>query len=147
MTAHSLLDELEGVARLAEKATPGEWLYRQGTAVVILGQGAGGFDLSCCPQPEGNAQTIAAAVNFIRTHHAEIADMAKRLEAAERDAEKYAPCLWVQDADDGSWDTACGNKHLFIEGDSADNLYLHCPYCGGHLIEPNCDPATQEGEG
>jgi hypothetical protein len=30
-----------------------------------------------------------AAYNFLRTHHAEIADMAKRLEAAERDAARY----------------------------------------------------------
>ena len=29
------------------------------------------------------------AANFIRTHHATITDMAKRLEAAERDAARY----------------------------------------------------------
>lgn len=81
----------------------------------------------------------ADALDFIRTHHAEIA-------AAVRDAARYAPCLWVPD-DDGSWDTACGNKHLFIDGDAADNLYMHCPYCGGKLIEPNYDTAMRAGEG
>ncbi|MGN6282135.1 hypothetical protein [Frateuria sp.] len=70
----------------------------------------------------------------ITTHHAE-------LEAAVRKAARFGPCLWIQDAHDGSWDTACGNKHVFIEGDSADNLYMHCPYCGGRLIEPNYDAA------
>lgn len=90
-----------------------------------------------------------AAANYLRANAHHIINMAKRMEAAERDAERFAPCLWVQDAADGSWDTACGNKHLFIAGDAADNLYQHCPYCGGHLVEPNYDAidATQEGAG
>lgn len=49
------------------------------------------------------------------------------------------PCLWIQDVNDGSWDTACGNKHVFIDGDSSDNLHSFCPYCGGRIFEPNED--------
>jgi hypothetical protein len=72
------------------------------------------------------------AYEFLRKRRAE-------LEAAVRDVARYAPCLWVPDDDTDSWDTACGNKHQFIAGDPADNLYQHCPYCGGRLIEPNYD--------
>ena len=35
------------------------------------------------------AKEDTLAVNFLRTHHATLADMAKRLEAAERDAGRY----------------------------------------------------------
>ncbi len=76
--------------------------------------------------------TRIAVIDFVHDHHAEIAE-------AVRDARRYAPCLWIQDCYDGSWDTACGNKHQFTHGDTSDNLYLHCPYCGGRLIEPNDD--------
>lgn len=150
----NLLDELEKIVALSEKATPGEWArdwnndvgpnddyyveWEEVGPVQIHGQNA-----------SADAEYLHALHNCFRTHAPALADMAKRLEAAERDAAKLAPCLWVQDADDGSWDTACGNKHMFIDGDAADNLYQHCPYCGGHLIEPNYDAidATQEGEG
>lgn len=54
--------------------------------------------------------------------------------------ESSAPCLWLEDPIDGSWDTACGNKHHFMHGDTADNLHAFCPYCGGRLVEPN-EPA------
>lgn len=75
------------------------------------------------------------AFRFLRTHGEALAGMVDRL----------APCLWIQDAHDGSWDTACGNKNVFIHVDSADNLHAFCPYCGGRLIEPNYnDQAMQE---
>jgi methenyltetrahydromethanopterin cyclohydrolase len=40
------------------------------------------LDDAACPN-------YAAALMFIRTHHATIRDMAARMEAAERDAERY----------------------------------------------------------
>jgi len=58
-----------------------------------------------------------------------------------------APCMWVQDAVDDSWDTGCGNKHQFTDGDAADNLHAFCPYCGGRLFEPNHDAQPGEGVG
>lgn len=45
--------------------------------------------------------TSERCINFIRTHHAEIADMAKRLEAAERDARRYR---WLRDDHSLSWE-------------------------------------------
>jgi hypothetical protein len=59
---------------------------------------------------------------FIRTHHAEIAE-----------ALKSKTCAWTQDEWDGSWDTACGNKHQFTDGSPRDNDHAFCPYCGGKL--------------
>ena len=46
-----------------------------------------------------------------------------------------APCTWTEDEDAGAYDTACGNKHLFIEGTPAENGYRFCPYCGGALVD------------
>lgn len=151
----NLLDELEKIVALSEKATKGEWYWNECTANLVTDHPGDGqeFEIAAVysehddDREPANSAFIAASVNFLRTHAATLADMAKRLEAAERDAAKFAPCLWVQDPGDGSWDTACGNKHLFIDGDAADNLYQHCPYCGGHLVEPNYDAATQEGAG
>ena len=90
MTAPSLLDELEGVVRLAEKATPGEWTatvghdVKQQHGVTVMKAWAGRG-----PQQEHNAAYVVALVNWFRAHHAELADMAKRLEAAERDARRW----------------------------------------------------------
>lgn len=46
-----------------------------------------------------------------------------------------SPCTWTEDAEDGSYDTSCGNKHTFIDGTPAENGYRFCPYCGGALKE------------
>ena len=120
MTAPSLRDELEGVVRLAEKATPGPFVVDDYGDVTANGEdiariASGGYEA------EHDAKLFASAVNFIRAHHAEIADMAKRLEAAER-----LPAKWrsiadgeIGDAYAGPWNTC------------ADEL----------------DAATQEGEG
>lgn len=89
MTAPSLLDELEDVVRLAEKATPGEWTatvghdVKQQHGVTVMKAWAGRG-----PQQEHNAAYVVALVNWFRAHHAELADMAKRLEAAERDSKR-----------------------------------------------------------
>jgi len=45
---------------------------------------------------------------------------------------EHAWCQWQVD-EDGVWDTACDNRHLFIEGGPKDNHYHFCPYCGKPL--------------
>lgn len=47
----------------------------------------------------------------------------------------HRQCKWTADEDDGSYDTTCGEKHLFIAGDVAHNNHKFCPYCGGSLKE------------
>lgn len=51
-------------------------------------------------------------------------------------------CTWTEDDDTGAYDTACNNKHIFIEGTPAENGYRFCPYCGGALV----DGATKKEE-
>jgi hypothetical protein len=70
----NLLKDLEAVALLAEKATPGKWRCRPEDGVVILGGNCGGFSIEHCPDASSNAKLITAAINFLRTHHAEIAE-------------------------------------------------------------------------
>lgn len=53
-----------------------------------------------------------------------------------------APCTWTEDADDGSFDTGCGNKHTFIDGTPRENEYRFCPYCGGALQETTVESET-----
>ena len=48
-------------------------------------------------------------------------------------------CEWS--LDDDSYDTSCGEKHLFIAGDIADNSYKFCPYCGNLVTTFPADTA------
>lgn len=116
----TLAQDLGGVVRLLEKATPGEWRV-SGECVVfddrrLVCCGRGRYE--CCGDPDvdgaehpivgllgGNpnisdVETIAAAVNFLRTHSAEIAGAlrdAERLDYIERtftgmsNGERYLP--------------------------------------------------------
>jgi hypothetical protein len=54
-------------------------------------------------------------------------------------------CAWSAD-DDGNWDTACGQKHILIEGTPADNRMAFCCYCGGKLAAERARRA-QETQG
>lgn len=88
-----LAQDLGGVVRLLEKATPGPWTVGQfgsvhrpkvegsessvGSAIVVGGSKSGMYD-----GYQENCEAIAAAVNFLRTHSAEIA-------GALRDAERW----------------------------------------------------------
>jgi hypothetical protein len=138
MTAPSLLDELEEVVRLAEKATPGEWTatvghdVKQQHGVTVMKAWAGRG-----PQQEHNAAYVVALVNWFRAHHAEMADMAKRLEAAERDSKRLD---WVEDrAHALDWDPNQSMKRVIRGDDGAE-------FCGDTWRE-QIDAATQEGEG
>lgn len=44
------------------------------------------------------------------------------------------PCVWKHD-EDGAWDTACGERHLFTDGTPAENNARWCCYCGAPLQE------------
>ncbi|MGN2244886.1 hypothetical protein ACFWZU_15435 [Frateuria sp. GZRR33] len=100
----NLLDELEKIVALSEKATPGPWESASRGRYYVGQQedeasvhGADDADIDevsnvaplhladtirgDCYKPD--ADLIAASVNFIRTHAPALADMAKRMEAAE----------------------------------------------------------------
>jgi hypothetical protein len=138
MTAPSLLDELEAVVRLAEKATPGEWaigpyggVYKtdsQGKLqnALLVGESKSAF----FENRSANEAAATQAVNFIRTHHATIAAMAKRLDAAERKVSRLTAMRneWESDA----------REHLNTFGQ-------HLPASVECLVE-RFDAATQEGE-
>jgi hypothetical protein len=51
--------------------------------------------------------------------------------------EVIVECLWkfVQDTDDGYWDTQCGHSHMFFSGRPEENDYKFCPYCGKPIKE------------
>lgn len=68
-----------------------------------------------------------------RTHHAELEEAVSR-----------KPCAWTEDAWDGSWDTACGNKHQFTDGSPSDNKHAFCPYCGRPLIQAMHNSTREE---
>lgn len=127
-----LAQDLGGVVRLLEKATPGEWRV-SGECVIfddrrLVCCGRGRYE--CCGDPDvygaehpivgllgGNpnisdVETIAAAVNFLRTHSAEIA-------GALRDAERYR---WLKE----------NCQHVPDELGVAGQLYFGT-YAGGEL--------------
>jgi hypothetical protein len=53
--------------------------------------------------------------------------------AQAKKIDRRKPCCWTQDDCTCSWDTNCGEKHQFIEGDPRENRYRYCPYCGRPL--------------
>jgi hypothetical protein len=132
MTAPSLLDELEEVVRLSELATPGPWVANDGELDTDLYWADGRMVADTLAEfADGlsdppNASFVASAVNFIRTHHAEIAAMAKRLEAAERDARRYR---YLRDS---------------ASKDDWDKMAFGC--ITGYQLDAYIDDATQEGE-
>lgn len=102
MTAPNLLDELLKIVALSEKATPGKLVVSDEKAANEFGQPE--YTLDVEPIDAGDvwvtdtatfygdphdANLCAASVNFLRTHAPALADMAKRMEAAERDAGRY----------------------------------------------------------
>lgn len=85
-----LLKDLEAVALLADKATPGEWAASIGHHVKQIG---GVIVADPCerrgPQAQHNAEYIAALSNLFRTHHAEIAE-------AVKDAKRWRALHWAE---------------------------------------------------
>ena len=83
-----LAQDLGGVVRLLEKATPGEWPEPEASRFVPdkfnVGDSA---PYMLVGRDENDLRAAVAAVNFLRTHSAEIA-------GALRDAERYR---WLKD--------------------------------------------------
>jgi hypothetical protein len=48
---------------------------------------------------------------------------------------KPKKCRWAENNYDGTWETGCGEKHVFIAEGPKENNHKYCPYCGGELIE------------
>ena len=134
-TPNPMLAELDEVVRLMEAATTRDWEAARG---CVYGPDPGPphypeviADCGMGAEAAPRADTIAAAVNFLRTHHATLADMAKRLEAAERDARRYR---WLR---------------------GLDSQFMLKKYgCGDLPVDEDLDAeiddaiaATQEGEG
>lgn len=106
MTAPSLLDELEGVVRLMDAASfvDLDWGWRRDdddTPGSIFTHSFGGMHqaVAMCPRYgkdsfAADASYIVALHYFLRTHHATLADMAKRLEAADKLLRDIAGCQW-----------------------------------------------------
>lgn len=46
-------------------------------------------------------------------------------------------CDWEQDdpSEDETWETACGNLYILLEGTPKGNDYNFCPGCGRHIRE------------
>lgn len=89
-----MLEDLAEVVRLSEAASDDMlWVVDHDGDVVCNGE-----EVAWPVSNKLDAPYIAALSNFFRTHHATIADMAKRLDAAERDAARYR---WMREHD---WD-------------------------------------------
>ena len=132
----TLAQDLGGVVRLLEKATPGPWTVGRfgsvhrpkaegsessvGSAIVAGGSKSGMYD-----GYQENCEAIAAAINFLRTHSAEIA-------GALRDAERYR---WLK----------CNCQHMPDELGIAGQLYFGT-YAWGDL-DTAIDSAMQQGGG
>ena len=75
---NNLLKDLKAVALLADKATPGEWVttvghhVKQAHGVMVVAKNELRGEVA-----QHNAAYIATLHNFIRTHHAEIAEAVK----------------------------------------------------------------------
>ena len=112
-----LAQDLGGVVRLLEKATPGKWNHYESKydGDVYMVQAAppkmhvlcryNGDGAGYTQQDVDNAAAIAACVNFLRTHSAEIA-------GALRDAERWQP---IESAPrDGSYILVCNSHGSWI---------------------------------
>lgn len=124
-----IAQDLGGVVRLLELATPGPWTVGRfgsvhrpkvegsessvGSAIVV-----GGSKSSMYDGYQENCEAIAAAVNFLRTHSAEIAGAlrdAERLDYIERtfsgmtNRERYLPVqmIWGKGANGRTLREAC----------------------------------------
>lgn len=122
-----LAQDLGGVVRLLEKATPGEWAEPEASRFVPdkfnVGDGA---PYMLVGRDENDLRAAVACVNFLRTHSAEIA-------GALRDAERYR---WLRDR-------LAGKEHI-------DELveFNHDAHPGLRMeVNTAIDTAMQQGGG
>lgn len=126
----TLAQDLGGVVRLLEKATPGEltvtWMENASTRWPVATDSRRQLTVEAYSRrKDADTRAIAACVNFLRTHSAEIA-------GALRDAERYR---WLRSdsADLGP---------LFSAG-SGGSLEMH----SGDDLDTAIDAAMQQGGG
>lgn len=54
-------------------------------------------------------------------------------------------CVWTwNDPVENEWASACGEYHVFEEGDPADNHFTHCPFCGGEIKTVKLDESEDD---
>ena len=168
-----LAQGLGGVVRLLEKATPGPWTVGRfgsvhrpkaegsessvGSAIVAGGSKSGMYD-----GYQENCEAIAAAINFLRTHSAEIAgalrdaDEWKPIESAPRDGTAILG-LWMPSP--GAYTRVSGNNYgivafddergfwaLVDDGDEPDEV-MRPDYWRPLPAPPTLDSAMQQGGG
>lgn len=150
MTAPSLLDELEGVVRLMDAASfvDLDWDWRRDdddTPGSIFTHSFGGMHqaVAMCPRYgkdnfASDANYIIAMHNFIRAHHAELADMANELRVAR---ESFKRCDEICKCTAEGWRTAEEDMAKRLEAAERDSKRLdfmereHCTV----RAEATCD--------
>ena len=124
----TIAQDLGGVVRLLEKAAPGEWREPEASRFVPdkfnVGDGA---PYMLVGRDENDLRAAVAAVNFLRTHSAEIA-------GALRDAERYR---WLKD----KANYARNSDPIVVFGPKHDKMLE------GPLLDTAIDAAMQQGGG
>ena len=70
------------------------------------------------------------------TVHAEVMECVGVLQMeVERLRADRGTCEWRYDDTYGSHDTSCGEAFQFNDGGVAENVFTHCPFCGGRIQE------------
>ena len=102
---------LAEVLALLAKATPGEWKARPEQAIVILGGNAGGFCIADCPHAGDNSAAICAAVNYLRSHGAAIAELI----AADKEYDSARGLVRQTEATYGKRSAAAGRARAALD--------------------------------
>lgn len=133
-----IAQDLGGVVRLLEKATPGEWFARRGYRYMHVrakGDKFGDHYIMEARQRgtvrlDDDAKAIAAAINFMRTHSAEIA-------GALRDAERYR---WLRNM--ANFGRRTDPQVCMVDCLTGDFTMLHA-----EQVDTAIDSAMQQGGG
>ena len=72
-------------------------------------------------------------VDYDEVYYEALTDCANAL--AGKVEEVKPKCVWSYDEDTTSYDTDCGEKHIFFDGNLKNNHHKYCPYCGGETDE------------
>jgi hypothetical protein len=70
-----------------------------------------------------------------------------KTDAGDPDPRDTPVCVWAMDCEDGSWDTECGQKHVFESGTPQSNRHTYCPYCGQVLNTLDAGPEPEDEDG
>lgn len=151
-----MLAELDEVVRLSERATQGKVELHTSCSWrrIVAERGRPFLVPTIDPDRHQNMDTtesaefVVALVNWFRTHHATLADMARRLEAAERDARMWRLCNSDHPFSDGTTVKCHVNVGVNIwEGDEWLEFHSCSPEQLEQVLQKDAIDATQEGEG